>query len=158
MKIFKPTYFVDNVTDISLQFLNDQNIKALILDIDDTLTAHKCPLIDEDIKDWIENLKSYGIKLILVSNNFKKRVSDFARMNNMQYVYFGLKPLPSGFFKALKILNIKKNEAVIVGDQIFTDIIGANIAGFRSILVEPRSESKTLFLKIKRYIKKNKTK
>lgn len=154
MAIFRPSYFINSVLEISPKMLQKNGIKSVFIDIDDTLTAHGSPIIEKDIADWIHLMKSNGIKLILVSNNFKKRVEKFAKKISLPFVYLSCKPLPIGFFWALRKAKIKKNEAIIIGDQIFTDILGANLFGMKSILVEPRSKSKTISLKIKRFIEK----
>ena len=152
MAIFCPDCFVDSVLEISPKTLRQKNIKSIFIDIDDTLTGHGSPIIDEKITDWINLITSNGIKIILVSNNFKNRVEKFAKKISLPFVYFSCKPLPLGFFWALRKARVKKNEAVVVGDQLFTDILGANLFGMKSILVEPRSKSKTISLKIKRFI------
>ncbi|MDO4199920.1 MAG: YqeG family HAD IIIA-type phosphatase [Clostridia bacterium] len=154
MAIFKPGFFIDSVLAISPEMLKKSNIKSILIDIDDTLTAHGSPIIEQDILNWIHLITSSGIKIILVSNNFKNRVQKFAKKVSLPFVYFSCKPLPIGFFWALKKTKTKKNEAVIVGDQIFTDVLGANLFGMKSILVEPRSKSKTISLKIKRFIER----
>lgn len=154
MSIFTPSYFLGSVLEISPEILSINNIKSILIDIDDTLTDHGSPKIRGDITNWINLLVSNGIKIILVSNNFKKRVRNFAKKVSLPFVYFSCKPLPFGFFWALRKYNLKKSEAAIVGDQIFTDVLGANLIGMKSILVEPRSRSKTLSLKIKRLIEK----
>ena len=74
MNFFRPTYFVDSVTDISADFLIKNDIKALILDVDDTITTHGSKKIDSKTEKWLEDLNIHKIKLILLSNNFKDRV------------------------------------------------------------------------------------
>lgn len=155
MSLLIPTYFTKHVSDINLQILHKLNIKGIILDIDDTLAPHKCSIPDIDALKWVNLLKENDIKLILVSNNFKNRVSEFAGKLGLPYIYMGLKPLSYGIKKAVKHLNLPTSEIVIVGDQIFTDIIGANLSKLKSILVDPISKNKTMLLKIKRYFEKN---
>ena len=152
MPLFKPTYNVNSILEIPVEFFKNHKINSVLIDIDDTLTSHGEQSINSDTLHWIELLRSNGINLILVSNNFKKRVSIFAKSVGLPYVHMSLKPLPWGFSRALKRLSSTKEKSVIIGDQLFTDILGANLVGIRSVLVEPRSKSKTLMLKIKRYI------
>ncbi len=154
MTLFKPTYFTAKVLDIDINFLKSNNFEAIILDIDDTLVPHKHPTPDKEIIEWIETLKNGGIKIIIVSNNFKKRVSDFAKILNIPYIYMSLKPLTYGFKKAIKTLSVPPEKVLVIGDQIFTDIVGANFLNIRSVLVEPVSPSKTTLLKIKRKCEK----
>ena len=154
MSLFMPTYFTKHVSDINPKILRKLNIKGIILDIDDTLAPHKCSIPDPDALKWVNLLKENEIKLILVSNNFKNRVSEFAGKLKLPYIHMGLKPLSYGINKAVKYLNLPASEIVIVGDQIFTDIIGANFLKLKSILVDPISKNKTMLLKIKRYFEK----
>lgn len=154
MAIFRPGYFVDSVLEISPEVLKANHIKSIFIDIDDTLTAHGSPIIEEDVRGWIDLMISKGINIIMVSNNFKKRVQKFAKKISLPFIYLSCKPLPIGFFWALRKTKTPKNEAIIVGDQIFTDILGANLFGVKSILVEPRSKSKSLSLKLKRLLEK----
>lgn len=155
MSLLIPTYFTKHVSNITPEILHKLNIKGIILDIDDTLAPHRCSTPDPKALKWVELLKKNDIKLILVSNNFKKRVSIFAKKLGLPYIYMGLKPLSYGIKKAIKHLNLPGSEIVVVGDQIFTDTIGANFLKLKSILVDPISKNKTTILKIKRFFEKN---
>lgn len=154
MPLFTPTFFTQSVTDITPQTLKYLKISSVILDIDDTLTDHGSPKVSEKISKWIDSLKLSGIKIILVSNNFRNRVKKFAAKLDVPYVYMGLKPFTFGVNKALKILKSGKKEALVIGDQVFTDIIAANFSGIRSVLTSPLSKSKTFMLKFKRFFEK----
>ena len=124
----------------------------MILDIDDTLTSHGEPDPQKNCLVWLNNLKVHNIKMILVSNNFQKRVEPFAKKVNLPYIHFGMKPLPFGIIKALKILNSSKQKSVLIGDQIFTDVVAANLYGIRSILTYPLGHSSTFFMRFKRLL------
>lgn len=152
MAIFYPSYYISRIDRIDMDILKKLDVKGIILDIDDTLTPHKCSVPNEGIEFWIKSMQKSGIKLILVSNNYKKRVEPFAKLLGLPYISFGMKPLSYGFHKAINKLKIPKAKIAIIGDQIFTDIMGANFLGIKSILVEPVSESKTLMLKFKRFL------
>lgn len=155
MALFTPTYFAAKVTDIDVELLNKIEIKGIILDIDDTLVPHRHPIPKKDVLGWINELKKNDIKIILVSNNFKKRVSSFAKKIKVLYIHMGLKPLTWGIEKAIKILALPKENILIIGDQIFTDILGANFINIKSILINPISNSKTFLLKFKRFFEKS---
>ncbi len=154
MSVFKPTYNARKVTEITGEFLIKNNFHGIILDIDDTLVPHGYPTPDQYILEWMDKLKKFGIKIILVSNNFKNRVAKFAEQLNLTYISMGLKPLPFGIKKAVKKLEIPSNEILVIGDQIFTDITGANFLKMKSVLVDPVSPSKTVLLKIKRFLER----
>ncbi len=152
--IFRPTYVFKSVTDISFDFLEENNIKALILDLDNTLTTHNNPHPAEKVTDWIDDLKNSGIKMMIVSNNRAERVIPFAQNLGLDFVPNGRKPLATGFKKAQAIMEIPFSEIAIVGDQIFTDILGANLKRVRTIYVHPIQIESGFFFKIKRFFEK----
>ena len=153
--IFYPTYFTHKVTDITAQILKYLNVEAVILDVDDTLVSPKKSYPKKEIINWIQNLKLQGIKVALLSNNFSKRIQPLSKSLDIHYVSMGMKPLTFGLKKTIKKISCSKKNTIMVGDQIFTDILAANCAGMRSILVDPLEESKTLLLKFKRLLEKN---
>ena len=139
-----------SVKEINVTFLKENRIKALILDVDNTiLDFHKN--IPEGVQEWCEGLKKQGIKFCILSNsNQKEKVKMVAEKLQLPYFYFGTKPLKRGFKKAIKQLGEKEEHIAAVGDQIFTDVIGANRCHIFSILVEPIGEKDILITKIKR--------
>lgn len=156
--IVYPNGYFKNVTKITYEYLERNNIKALILDVDNTLIDYDKNL-SKDIIKWAEELKSKGIKMYILSNSNKKdKVKEVAKKLDLDYIYFGMKPLKIGFKKAQKKLNLESKNIGVVGDQIFTDVIGANRMKMHSILVEPLEEKDILITLIKRpienYIKK----
>lgn len=154
MAIFKPTYALKKITEITPAALKKRGIKALILDVDNTLTTHNNPAPAEGVPEWIEMIKSAGIKLIIVSNNNAERVAPFAEILGVHFVPNGAKPLPMGFLRAVRELRIPKKNICAVGDQIFTDILGANLAGVRTIFVYPIEFETSLPFRIKRTVEK----
>lgn len=152
--IFRPTYVFKSVTDIKYEFLKEKNIKGLILDLDNTLTTHNNPQPAEKVTDWIEDMKNSGIKMMIVSNNNADRVVPFAQNLGLDFVPNGRKPLATGFKKAQILMNIPFSEIAIVGDQIFTDILGANLKRVRTIYVHPIELESGFFFKIKRFFEK----
>ena len=150
----KPTYYFDCATDISLEFLNKHKIKAILLDLDNTLTTHNNPVPPKSTHEWLDKMKSAGIKMMIVSNNSAKRVEPFAKELGLPFVSRGMKPLTKGFSEAIKKLEVKKSEVCAVGDQIFTDILGANLKGIRSIFVFPIEPESGFLFKVKRVLEK----
>lgn len=135
--LFKPTYVFDKVGDITPDFLKSKNIKALILDLDNTLTTHNNPEVPQKSLDWVNAMKAAGIKLIIVSNNHPPRVKPFADKLDVGFECEGRKPLTFGYTRAIKRLGLKKKYVASVGDQIFTDVLGCNLKGIRSLFVFP---------------------
>ena len=149
-----PKEYLNSVKDISIELLNKNNIKGLILDVDNTLISldKKMPA---GIVEWVKNIKAKGIKICILSNSNKiDKVEAVAKLIETPYIFFGKKPLKSGFLRAQNILKIKAENIAVVGDQIFTDVIGANRCNMFSILVKPIEEKDYLITKIKRPLEK----
>ena len=105
----------------------------------------------EGIQEWANQLKKANISLCIVSNsNNKEKVEKVAEKLDIPYIYFAKKPFKSGFIKAKKILNLNVEQIGVVGDQILTDVIGANRMGMFSILVKPIEEKDIWITRIKR--------
>lgn len=152
--IFNSTAAFGNVTDISPAFLAKMNIRGLILDVDNTLTTHDNPVPAKGIPEWIELMKKSGIKLMIVSNNHPPRVKPFADLLGLPFVCEGKKPLNKGFREAIKLMGLPKSSIAAVGDQIFTDVLGANLMGIRMLYVVPFEHEKTTFFNVKRKLEK----
>ena len=149
-----PKEYLNSVKDISIELLDKNNIKGLILDVDNTLISldKKMPA---GILEWVKNLKANGIKVCILSNSNKiDKVEAVAKLIESPYIFFGKKPLKSGFLRAQNILKLKAENIAVVGDQIFTDVIGANRCKMFSILVKPIEEKDYLITKIKRPLEK----
>lgn len=136
MKLYPNAHF-NKVEEITVEFLQENEIKALILDIDNTLIDYKQHL-SENVINWAEELKSKGIKLYILSNtNNKEKVEKVSKKLDIPYFNLAQKPLKKGFLKTQKALNEKSENIGVIGDQIFTDIIGGNRCNMFTILVEP---------------------
>lgn len=152
--LFKADFAFRRVTEITPDFLQKNDIAGLLLDLDNTLTTHDNPVPAEGVLDWISQMKSSGIKLVIVSNNHPPRVKPFADMLGLEFVCEGKKPLSNGFNRAQQRMNIPFSRLAVVGDQIFTDILGANLKRIRGIFVYPIEHEKTRFFKLKRWAEK----
>ena len=134
---FKPTWMVDAIYKITPEQLHSLGIKAVLTDLDNTLIAWNNPDGTEELLVWIEEMRNAGFPVVVVSNNKASRIKRAVESFELLYVSRALKPLTKGFREAQELLNMKPEELVMVGDQIMTDIRGANAAGIRSILVRP---------------------
>lgn len=103
---------------------------------------------------FFKNLRDIGFKTCLISNNKEKRVLPFAKAVNSKYIYKANKPSKRGYIKAMELLEVKDTQTVFIGDQIFTDIWGANSAGVYSILVDPISPKEEIQIVLKRYLER----
>lgn len=154
--LFKADFAFRRVTDITPSFLKKHDIKGLLLDLDNTLTTHDNPRPADGVIDWIKKIKSDGVKMMIVSNNHPPRVRPFAEMLGLDFVSEGKKPLSSGFNRAQKLMGIPFKNLAVVGDQIFTDMLGANLKRIKGIFVFPiELEGKEQkFIRFKRVIEK----
>ena len=136
MKIY-PDKYIDKVEQITIEFLQKNKIKALILDVDNTLIDYNKNL-SQSIIDWAKKLKKQGIKLYILSNtNQKEKVEKVAKTLEIPFRNLAKKPLKAGFLKIQKELKEKPENIGVVGDQIFTDILGGNRCNMFTILVDP---------------------
>lgn len=150
--LFRPTKAYKSILSITPQTLTEMGVNAVILDVDNTLTTHNNPKPIDGIDEWLNDVKSSGIKLIIVSNNHPPRVAPFAERLGLDYVPEGAKPLPKGMREAMKRMGVKRKETCAIGDQIFTDILGANLSGIKSIFVQPIEFETSFWFKVKRTI------
>ena len=149
--LFKPDIKLHGITDITVELLNKYNIKALLLDVDNTMSTHHGTILTDGLMEWIVNMQQNNIKLMVLSNSKKKRIEPFAARIGLPFISLGCKPLPTGYLRGVKALQEKRKSVAIVGDQIFTDILGGNLVGINSILLKPiKLETQTSF-KIRRY-------
>lgn len=145
-----PKLYLDSIQQITIELLKKYQIKALILDVDNTLINYEKQM-PEGTKKWCNDLKKEGIVFCIVSNtNQKEKVEQVANQLEIPYFYFAMKPLKKGFQKAIETFGLKEENIAAVGDQIFTDIWGANRSHLFSILVKPIEKKDILITKLKR--------
>lgn len=151
MKIY-PRLYCNNVLEVTPEILKENNIKALILDVDNTLLDFDLKIID-GLEDWGKTMKENEIKCIILSNSNKEtKVKMVADLLGIEYIKFAMKPLKRGFKMAQKRLEIPNENIAAIGDQIFTDVIGANRSKMFSILVKPLAEKDLWMTRVKRPI------
>ena len=150
--LFKPTFWLKNVLQIDEEFLKKHNVSAMVLDMDNTLSMHGNPAAEDGVMDWLEKMRGLGVKMRVVSNNTNKRVKPLADILGLEYTANGAKPLTFGVNRAVKAMGARKSETLVIGDQIFTDVMAGNLAGIRTVLVEPFHLEKTWTFRLKRRI------
>lgn len=150
--LFKPTFWLKNVLAIDEKFLKKNRVRALVLDMDNTLSMHGNPAAEDGVMEWLDEMRRLGIKMRVVSNNTKKRVAPLAAKLGLEYTANGAKPLAFGVFRAVRAMGVPRSETLVVGDQIFTDIMAGNFAGIRTVLVEPFHLEKTWTFRLKRRV------
>jgi len=152
--LITPDAYVNSIFDITPEMLKNKGIHGIILDIDNTLVATHIKEADEKVINYIKSLKEYGIKAIIVSNGRKKRVELFCEPLGIEFLYNAHKPLGGAFKKATEIMELPYNKVAILGDQLFTDVLGGNLIGIHSILIKPIDLDEPLFIKFKRIFEK----
>ena len=133
-----PSYVADSIFDLTPGALRAKGIRLVLADLDNTLVSYEDALPSPAVRLWKEALEGAGLSLYVVSNSRKsRRCPDFCAALGVPCVRHAGKPGRAGFRRALREAGVKPQEAVMVGDQIFTDVLGANRAGVASILVKP---------------------
>lgn len=136
-KLFKPDLVAKDIYSIDFEKVKSLGIKALLLDIDDTLIPRGVNDVSPQVFEWIVARKEQGFKLCLTSNSYHPlRVKYFGETLGIPAISLGLKPLPFAFRRSLKILNEKPEKTAMIGDQLFMDILGANLQGIYTIYVK----------------------
>lgn len=153
MSVFYPKEYIDSTYNIRFDDLYERGYRGIIFDIDNTLVPHGSPA-DERAIALFGHLKELGFKCLLLSNNKEPRVKSFNDQVGAQYIYKAGKPKKSGYIRAMEMLGTDRQNTLCVGDQIFTDMIGANHAGLYSILVKPVDPHEEIQIVLKRYLEK----
>ena len=136
MSLFEPDLYYRSVADIDLDELAQRGVKTLLLDLDNTLVLRNTLDASDEVLSWLQAAKAKGLNVIVVSNNWHERVQHAAHVLHVPVVGRATKPLPSGFRRALSSDQTPHTSAVI-GDQIFTDILGGKLLGATTVLVTP---------------------
>ena len=134
-----PDAYLSSVHAIDLKDLVARGIRVLLLDLDNTLLPRDTNVVPDELKAWAAGLRERGFSVCLVSNNWHERVHHVASELGFDLVDKAIKPLPFAFRQALRLENAKASETCVIGDQLFTDILGGNMLGMRTILVAPLS-------------------
>ena len=150
-RCFFPDEYVDSTYVIDFEKLYQEGYRGLIFDIDNTLVPHGAPA-DERALELFGRFHQMGMKTCLLSNNKEPRVASFAAQVDSPYIYKGGKPKKSGYEAAMKKMGTDRATTVFVGDQLFTDVYGANRIGLYSFLVKPIHPKEEIQIVLKRYL------
>ena len=153
MNIFQPKERVNSIFKIDLEKLKGMGIKALLMDIDNTIVPMGSSEIKKEVKDWILFSKNSGFRICLISNSIRiKRAKNIAKILDVPIIIPAAKPFPFIFRRALKILSREPSEAAVIGDQVFMDILGGNLCKIHTILVKPITEESFFVRKWMRWL------
>ena len=132
-----PKLMAKKTTDITPALLREKKIRLLMLDFDNTIVPYTTTVPTQEMETWLQDMNSLeDIQLCIVSNSHNDRVPKFCRERKIQVITHAKKPFPKGINECLEKYGIPASEAALIGDQIYTDTLGANNAGVMSILVE----------------------
>ncbi len=149
-KLFTPDIYIRSYRDLKPERLVKSGIRLLVCDIDNTLVAHDEAVPNEDVKAFIQTAKDAGLCVVLVSNNVKERVDVFAQDLDVKTYPFARKPLSFTYRKMMRDAKCQPNEIAVLGDQLLTDMLGANHMGFCTILTTPVAQRDLRVTKVNR--------
>ena len=152
-KKFYPTDYVESSYIIDYKKLYDSGIRGIIFDIDNTLVPHGQPATPE-AEELFNKIRNIGLDTCLISNNKEPRVKPFAAAVGSKYVFDAHKPSRTNYIKAMELMKTDINSTYFVGDQLFTDVYGANRTGIPSILVKPIHPKEEIQIVLKRKLEK----
>ncbi|WP_249315214.1 YqeG family HAD IIIA-type phosphatase [Bacillus sp. FJAT-49711] len=154
LKKFLPSEYVKSIYHIDAKELKLKGIKGIITDLDNTLVEWDRPNATPKLINWLDEMQRNDIKVTIVSNNNEQRVRIFSDPLRIPFIYKARKPLGRAFKKAIQMMGTTKDETVIIGDQLLTDVLGGNRAGFYTILVIPVAKSDGFFTRFNRKIER----
>ncbi len=146
---FYPSEYYTSTYVIDFTEYYKKGYRGILFDIDNTLVPHNAPATEEAIR-LIHRLKEIGFGICLVSNNKEPRVAEFNKPLDVKYIYKAGKPKRSGYQKAMQLLGTDTTNTLFVGDQLFTDLWGANNTGITSLLVKPIDKKEEIQIILKR--------
>lgn len=148
MLSFLPDYIFPRLTDLSPAFLQQRGITLLLMDFDNTMLPYTTNVPTQELLDWLEGMKAAGITLCIVSNSHKARVPAFSDAYDVSCVIRAAKPGTRGIREAMERFGAKQSDTALVGDQIYTDVLGAKRAGVTALIVKS-IHNHTIWLKLR---------
>lgn len=140
MALIRPTRCLHAINDINIDELVESGVTCVLFDRDNTVVPRDTHVAPPGVAAWLDEVRARGIKVCMVSNNFHtNQIEASAKELDCDVVHHAMKPAPFAVWKALERVGAKPEEAVLVGDQVFTDVMAGNLAGVRTVLVDPQS-------------------
>lgn len=136
-----PDLYYRSVHDIDLDLLARQGVTHLFVDVDNTLLPRDAEEVPVELREWVAGVVSRGFTFCLVSNNWHDTVHTVAAILDVPIVAKAIKPLPFAFMVALKRVGGSRRNSAVVGDQVFTDVLGGKLLGMRTVMVQPLSHT-----------------
>ncbi len=152
--LFRPKYTIDTIYNLDPQKLNKMGIKAVFSDLDNTLLAWNKFETAKEMDNFNQKLAKAGITLVVISNNNAQRVGKVLDPYHIEFVTKSRKPLPFAITKKREAMHLKKDQVMMVGDQLITDMQAGNLAGVETVLVKPLVETDKWNTRINRFFEK----
>lgn len=154
MQILCPRLYVNSVHQIDLNALKQSGIRGIIVDLDNTLVPWNEDAEFPKAVAWLKKVKDMGMLVCIVSNNHPRRAKTLAGTFDIPFIWQAVKPRRRAFRKAMQMMMIDKSQTAVVGDQVFTDILGGNRLGLYTILVRPLKKQEFFGTRIVRQVEK----
>lgn len=154
LKKLMPSQFFESIHHINLEELKQRKIRAVITDLDNTLVEWDRAQATPEVEAWFTRLRHAGLKVTVVSNNHEERVQQFCDPLGVEFICAARKPMSQAFRRAVREMDVSIEETVVVGDQLFTDILGGNLLGFHTILVVPVASTDGILTRFNRQLER----
>lgn len=151
MSFLIPDDMFVSITAITPDYLRQNGVNTLLLDVDNTLSEHHSGVAAEGVEDWLVGVRLSGINVMIVSNSKEERIKPFADSLSLPFEALSLKPLTKGIGRAIKRMRADKNHTALIGDQIFTDVLGCRFAGIRVLFVRYIKKENGLWFRVRRF-------
>lgn len=152
---FIPDMYLNTVYELDISLLKDKGIKSIIVDIDNTLVSWETRVPDDKVTELVCKLTAEGFKICILSNNTKKRVEEFNEYLKLPAIHKAIKPSKAAFRRAMRLMNSSPENTAVIGDQLFTDVLGGNRLGLFTVLVSPISDKEFIWTRLVRLLEKS---
>lgn len=154
LELLYPRYYANTLLEIPLEELKAQHIEAFVLDLDNTITEWNSSELRHEVEEWFKRIKAEGFKACILSNNGEQRIRLVADRLGIPFIHRAAKPRRGAFRRAIQVMGVRPEHTAVVGDQIFTDILGGNRSGLYTILVKPLARREFIGTKINRTLER----
>jgi len=154
LRYLTPDAVVERVQDISTALLASWNVRGLVLDLDNTIVPWNTSDLSAEVIRWVDGLRAADIAVCVLTNNYTRRASGVAEQLGIPIIKAAFKPSPLAFHSALRRMSIEAAHAAVVGDQLYTDVLGGKLTGMRAVLVDPLSTREFVTTRFVRWLER----
>lgn len=149
-----PDAVVARVEDVSAELLGSWGVRGVVLDLDNTIVPWNTPDVSDAVRAWIRKLAAAEIRMCVLTNNYSRRATSVAQQLDIPILKAAFKPSPAAFRSAMRVMDVDAPHAAVVGDQLFTDVLGGKLVGMRAVLVEPLSRREFFTTRFVRWLER----